>query len=130
MNLVGVAKEVAEKYSSTLRELTFNNKIVINALTDIAKEDVEHATVVTKVIEDRLKKVKPDQMLPIMYLIDSIIKNIRGPYIELFQQNLVSTFSYVFQSVNEKVSLVFFVNNICYTKIGFFCLVCELATSL
>ena len=98
MNLVGVAKEVAEKYSSTLRELTFNNKIVINALTDIAKEDVEHATVVTKVIEDRLKKVKPDQMLPIMYLIDSIIKNIRGPYIELFQQNLVSTFTNIFRS--------------------------------
>ena len=103
MNLVGVAKEVADKYSSTLKELNFNNKIVINALTDIAKEDVEHAHVVTKVIEERLKKVKPDQMLPIMYLIDSIIKNIRGPYIDLFQQNLVSTFSHVFQSVNEKV---------------------------
>ena len=103
MNLTGLAKEVADKYRDTLSTLTFNNKIVINTLTEIAKEEVKHAQVVTRVIEERLKKVKPDGMLPIMYLIDSICKNIGGPYNELFQQNLVSNFSYVFQACNEKV---------------------------
>ena len=104
MNLVGLDKEVADKYRETLSTLSFNNKIVINTLTEIAKEEVKHAEVVTRVIEERLKKVKPDGMLPLMYLIDSICKNIGGPYNELFQQNLVSNFSYVFQAVNEKVS--------------------------
>merc|ERR1711976_909029 len=103
MNLVGLPKEVADKYRETLCTLTFNNKIVINTLTEIAKEEVQHAEVVTKVIEERLKRVKSDGMLPIMYLIDSICKNIGGPYNELFQQNLVSNFSYVFQACNEKV---------------------------
>ena len=106
MNLVGVAKEVAEQYRETLCTLTFNNKIVINTLTELAKEEVKHAEVVTRVIEDRLKRVKPDGLLPLMYLIDSICKNIGGPYNELFQQNLVSNFSYVFQNVNEKVRIL------------------------
>ena len=103
MNLVGLSREVADRYRDTLSQLTFNNKIVINTLTDIAKEDVAHGEIICRVIEERLKKVKPDGMLPIMYLIDSICKNIGPPYVELFQQNLVSNFSYVFQHVNEKV---------------------------
>ena len=107
MNLIGLSKEVAEKYRETLSTLTFNNKIVINTLTEIAKEEVKHAAVVTKVIEDRIRKVKADQMLPLMYLMDSICKNIGVPYNELFQQNLVSNFSLVFQAVNEKVNIVF-----------------------
>jgi len=106
MNLIGLSKEVAEKYRETLSTLTFNNKIVINTLTEIAKEEIKHAEVVTKVIEDRIRKVKADQMLPLMYLMDSICKNIGGPYNELFQQNLVSNFSLVFQAVNEKVIIV------------------------
>lgn len=105
-NLSGFAKEIAEKYRETLSTLTFNNKIVINTLTEIAKEEVKYAEVVTIVIEDRLKRVKSDGMLPLMYLIDSICKNIGGPYNELFQQNLVSNFSYVFQASNEKVCFV------------------------
>ena len=106
MNLVGLSKEVAEKYRETLSTLTFNNKIVINTLTEIAKEEIKHAAVVTKVIEDRIRKVKADQMLPLMYLMDSICKNIGVPYNELFQQNLVSNFSLVFQAVNQKVMFV------------------------
>ena len=49
-------------------------------------------------------------MLPIMYLIDSICKNHGGPYKELFQQNLVSNFAYIFQQVNEKVIFT----SVCY----------------
>merc|ERR1711915_989013 len=75
----------------------------INTLTEIAKENTKFASVVVSVIEERLRKVPPDQMLPLMYLIDSICKNHGGPYKELFQQNLVSNFAYIFQQVNEKV---------------------------
>jgi len=107
MNLVGLDKEVADKYRETLSTLSFNNKIVINTLTEIAKEEVKHAEVVTRVIEERLKKVKPDGMLPLMYLIDSICKNIGGPYNELFQQNLVSNFTYALAIYHLNLLLAF-----------------------
>ena len=55
--LSGMAREVAEKYKETLVTLTFNNKIVINTLTEIAKEDTKYATVIVACIEERLRKV-------------------------------------------------------------------------
>ena len=55
--LSGMAREVAEKYKETLVTLTFNNKIVINSLTEIAKEDTKYATVIVACIEERLRKV-------------------------------------------------------------------------
>jgi len=103
LKLVGMSKEVADSYTETLAELTFNNKIMINHLTEIAKENTRFASVVVAVIEERLRKVDSDKMLPLMYLIDSICKNHGGPYKELFQQNLVSNFAYIFLAVNEKV---------------------------
>ena len=124
--LTGMAREVAEKYRETLVTLTFNNKIVINTLTEIAKEDTKYATVIVSTIEERLRKVSggggggsgggkvsgletfvqvpSEQMLPLMYLIDSICKNHGSPYKELFQQGLVSNFAFIFQTVSEKVS--------------------------
>jgi len=57
MKLLGVQKEVAENYKETLTTLTFNNKIVINTLTEIAKENTKFASVVVSVIEERLRKV-------------------------------------------------------------------------
>jgi len=100
--LSGMAREVAEKYKETLVTLTFNNKIVINTLTEIAKEDTKYASVIVATIEERLRKVTADQMLPIMYLIDSICKNHGSPYKELFQHGLVSNFAFIFQQVSEK----------------------------
>ena len=88
------------------RALSSRNAIIIDNLTAIAKEEINNAKLFIKVIEDRIKEVKADQMLPLMYLMDSICKNIGGPYNELFQQNLVSNFSLVFQAVNEKVIIV------------------------
>ena len=57
MKLVGVAAEVDDNYRETLATLTFNNKIVINTLTEIAKENIKYASVVVGVIEERLRKV-------------------------------------------------------------------------
>jgi len=82
--LTGMAREVAEKYRETLVTLTFNNKIVINTLTEIAKEDTKYANVIVDCIEARLRKVPADQMLPLMYLIDSICKNHGSPYKVLY----------------------------------------------
>ena len=55
--LTGMAREVAEKYRETLVTLTFNDKIRINTLTEIAKEDQKYANVIVDCIEARLRKV-------------------------------------------------------------------------
>ena len=49
-------------------------------------------------------QVSPSQLLSHLYLIDSICKNHGGPFKDLFQNNLVANFAYVFSKVDEKVS--------------------------
>ena len=55
--LTGMAREVAEEWKYTLLTLTFNNKIAIDTLTKIAKENSKYASVIVAVIEERLQKV-------------------------------------------------------------------------
>lgn len=45
------------------------------------------------------KKVGADAKLPILYLIDSIVKNVGNKYKQLFAQNIVSIFCEVFKKV-------------------------------
>jgi len=103
MQLSGSALEVAESYRETLSKLTFNNKLVINTLTEIANENKAFARDIVGEIEKRIHQVTADQMLPLMYLTDSICKNHGSPYKELFQEKLVANFSYIFMHVSEKV---------------------------
>ncbi len=52
-----MAEEVADDYRSSLGDLTFNSKPIINMLTMIAEENKEHAPAVVQVIEEHIKKV-------------------------------------------------------------------------
>lgn len=45
-------------------------------------------------------QVRSDIKLPVLYLIDSIVKNVNGDYLNLFTQNIVNTFCGVFEKVN------------------------------
>jgi len=40
--------------------------------------------------------------LPVLYLVDSIVKNIGDAYTSLFTQNIVATFCSVFEKVFQK----------------------------
>lgn len=42
----------------------------------------------------------PDLKLPILYLIDSIVKNVGGVYTVLFSRTIVNIFVAVFEKVN------------------------------
>ena len=44
--------------------------------------------------------------LPCLYLIDSIVKNVKGDYVKLFQQKIPHLFSHIFEKVY----------GICYVK--------------
>lgn len=46
-------------------------------------------------------QVEPGSKLPILYLIDSILKNVGGKYIEHFQRSIVSVFVETFKKVKS-----------------------------
>ena len=51
------AKVVCQEYSSSLEDLTFNSKPLINMLTMLAEENSQHAPEIIKLIEKRIYEV-------------------------------------------------------------------------
>ncbi|XP_069362227.1 pre-mRNA cleavage complex 2 protein Pcf11 [Maniola hyperantus] len=98
-----MAKEIAEEYASSLSDLTVNSKPLINMLTILAEENIEHAGVIVETVEKHLEKVPPDIKLPVLYLVDSIIKNVGGAYTQKFSQSIVNMFTKTFKQVDEKI---------------------------
>ena len=49
--------EVAEDYKSSLEDLIDNSRLVINNLTVIAKENIEHASAISRILENHIRNV-------------------------------------------------------------------------
>ncbi|XP_063537614.1 pre-mRNA cleavage complex 2 protein Pcf11 [Cydia strobilella] len=98
-----MSKEIADEYASSLADLTVNSKPLINMLTILAEENVDHAGVIVDTVEKHLEKVQADIKLPVLYLVDSIIKNVGGAYVQKFSQIIVNMFTRTFKQVDEKV---------------------------
>ncbi|KAL1458988.1 hypothetical protein WDU94_011007 [Cyamophila willieti] len=98
-----VPAEIAAEYTSSLSDLTFNSKPLINMLTMLADEYRDHASVIVGAVEQHLLKVRSDVKLPVLYLIDSIVKNVGVKYTQLFKSNIASLFCGVFEKVDEKI---------------------------
>eukprot|EP00183_Erythrolobus_madagascarensis_P005034 CAMPEP_0185856534 /NCGR_PEP_ID=MMETSP1354-20130828/29048_1 /TAXON_ID=708628 /ORGANISM="Erythrolobus madagascarensis, Strain CCMP3276" /LENGTH=570 /DNA_ID=CAMNT_0028558791 /DNA_START=901 /DNA_END=2613 /DNA_ORIENTATION=+ len=75
---------VAKEYDVFLGQLTFNSKELINALTRIAEENKAVCPVIAFVLDSRILSSPPDKKLPLVYLLDSILKNVTKPYRDLF----------------------------------------------
>ncbi|XP_050071761.1 uncharacterized protein LOC126559634 [Anopheles maculipalpis] len=99
----GRAKQIEKEYLSSLADLNVNSKPLINMLTILAEENLEYAQIIVNAVEKHLTKVAPDVKLPILYLVDSIVKNVGKQYQTLFSQVIVNMFCGVFQTVNEKI---------------------------
>lgn len=97
------ADEAASDYAISLEELTFNSKPIINSLTMIAEESLEFAPAIVGVIERTLAERPPDKKLPVMYLLDSISKNVGGAYIDQFAIHLPDTLGETFDVSGPKV---------------------------
>ncbi|KAG9301109.1 hypothetical protein G9A89_012492 [Geosiphon pyriformis] len=89
------------EYRAQLSELTFNSKPIITNLTIIAQENVHVARAIVQAIEDQIKGSPPPQKLPVLYLLDSISKNVGGTYIQLFSHNLLHTFIDAYNVVDD-----------------------------
>ncbi|VDL67355.1 unnamed protein product [Nippostrongylus brasiliensis] len=96
------AKEAAKEYKLTLDELVNNNKTQINLLTILAEDYQQHAAAIVDTIEKQIYTVPKIQKLPIMYVADSIMKNIpNSDYKELFARIIVRVFVHVFREVSS-----------------------------
>ncbi|XP_028136602.1 pre-mRNA cleavage complex 2 protein Pcf11 isoform X2 [Diabrotica virgifera virgifera] len=96
------SEEIKAEYMSSLADLTFNSRPLINVLTMLAEENSPNAPVIVEAIEEHLSKVNTDVKLPILYLIDCIVKTVGGIYTSLFNHNIVNMFIGVFKAVDEK----------------------------
>ena len=96
-------EEVASSYAAELEELTFNSKPIINSLTMIAEELLPHASVLVKVIGDKIHSAPAVQKLPIVYLMDSIVKNIGGAYKEQFATRVPELLGATYDVATPKV---------------------------
>ncbi|KAI8989556.1 hypothetical protein BDB01DRAFT_718658 [Pilobolus umbonatus] len=83
---------VRRNYRTALSELTFNSKPIITNLTIMAQENQRAASIIVREIENQLRNNAAGQKLPVLYLIDSICKNVGGVYITNFGRNMVNVF--------------------------------------
>ncbi|KAJ3325870.1 hypothetical protein HDV06_002255 [Boothiomyces sp. JEL0866] len=89
------------QYLNSLKELTFNSKPIITNLTIIAEENLSNAPVIVQAIEQQISNVQPAYVIPLLYLMDSILKNVGKGYIAAFQKNLVRVFAGAYAKVND-----------------------------
>ncbi|XP_053206348.1 polyadenylation and cleavage factor homolog 11-like [Panonychus citri] len=97
-------REALLEYHNSLEELTFNSKTVISMLTMVAAEFdeiPEGPPNIVDMIAKRVTTVDIKQKLPVLYLIDSICKNIGKPFTELFEKKIVDVFKHVFEEGDE-----------------------------
>ncbi|XP_030636860.1 pre-mRNA cleavage complex 2 protein Pcf11 isoform X2 [Chanos chanos] len=94
-------EDACREYQSSLEDLTFNSKPHINMLTILAEENLHFAKDIVAIIEAQIIKAPPAEKLPVLYLVDSIVKNVGGEYLDVFAKNLVTSFICVFEKVDE-----------------------------
>uniref|UniRef100_UPI0037E93CE0 pre-mRNA cleavage complex 2 protein Pcf11 n=1 Tax=Semicossyphus pulcher TaxID=241346 RepID=UPI0037E93CE0 len=93
--------DACREYQSSLEDLTFNSKPHINMLTILAEENLQFAKDIVAIIEAQISKAPSSEKLPVLYLVDSIVKNVGGEYLAVFAKNLITSFICVFEKVDE-----------------------------
>jgi hypothetical protein len=63
------AEVAGEEYASSLADLTVNSKPLINMLTMLAEENVDHADTIVKVIEKHLSQVSTVSFARLIFLL-------------------------------------------------------------
>ncbi|XP_029375378.1 pre-mRNA cleavage complex 2 protein Pcf11 [Echeneis naucrates] len=101
MDDTAAREDACREYQSSLEDLTFNSKPHINMLTILAEENLNFAKDIVAIIEAQISKAPPTEKLPVLYLVDSIVKNVGGEYLAVFAKNLITSFICVFEKVDE-----------------------------
>ena len=95
------ADEVCADYADALKDLQVNSKPMITSLTMLAQElgahDVSIASRIGELIERHIRTSAPKTKLCGFYLMDSIVKNVKGHYVNYFARGLSDLFISVYQ---------------------------------
>uniref|UniRef100_A0A1I7U377 CID domain-containing protein n=1 Tax=Caenorhabditis tropicalis TaxID=1561998 RepID=A0A1I7U377_9PELO len=112
----------ARDYRDTLAELKNNNKTQINLLTILADDFKDAAAQIVDVIEMHLRTCAPPQKLPVMYVCDSILKNVAKPneYDALFSKKIINMFEHVFRQGDEKTRSALYKLRVTWASTGLF----------
>jgi hypothetical protein len=80
---------------------------IIMGLTKQAELHIKEAYLIVEIISAKLGNIAtpPSYKLPMFYLMDSIIKNVGGPYAAYFSKNIVISYIFAYDncSTNEKI---------------------------
>ena len=97
--------EEFDEYASALTELVLNSKPIINSLTilagEIAGKDEGRARAVATLIRAHIRGLPPKSKLCGFYLLDSVVKNLRGPFVRCFSTGLSDLFLPAYAKVDE-----------------------------
>ena len=110
-----IDEEQVEDYCAMLDKLgNFPEKVAINSLS-MAAEDFVSSPTSAKTIYDCIRSrlvdqttpgiSSPDRKLPLVYVLDSLLKNVRGVYVRIIQddaQNWMSTVYDIFDKANKE----------------------------
>ncbi|CEP02707.1 unnamed protein product (mitochondrion) [Plasmodiophora brassicae] len=83
-----VEREYLARYAHDLVALRAPSRPQIASLTMLAGDEPDLAPQVTSLIAEEILRRPPRDRLPLLYLIDSITKNLAGPFIRLFVPRL------------------------------------------
>ncbi|EFO22115.1 hypothetical protein LOAG_06367 [Loa loa] len=101
------AEEAALEYRQALDDLKDNNKMQINLMTILADDYNSFSKEIVAVIAQQIMKVIPPQKLAVMYVMDSILKNVTGAgnYKEHIEKIVYKAFLHVFETGDERTRL-------------------------
>ncbi|VDK75640.1 unnamed protein product [Onchocerca ochengi] len=101
------AEEAALEYRQALDDLKDNNKMQINLMTILADDYNSFSKEIVAVIAQQIMKVIPPQKLAVMYVMDSILKNVTGAgnYKEHIEKIVYKIFLHVFETGDERTRL-------------------------
>ncbi|VDM97555.1 unnamed protein product [Thelazia callipaeda] len=101
------AEEAALEYRQALDDLKDNNKMQINLMTILADDYNSFSRDIVCVIAQQIMKVIPSQKLAVMYVMDSILKNVTGAgnYKDHIEKIVYKVFLHVFETGDERTRL-------------------------
>nr|CCA16817.1 conserved hypothetical protein [Albugo laibachii Nc14] len=95
-------KNILAQFDSQINQMMdYPAKDIINSLT-MAAEKFEFAQEIVQFLETKIHRVSPNFKLPIFYLMDSILKNVKGPYPKLFGEHIVPLYCNCVRQVTPK----------------------------
>jgi len=100
--------EELEEYKEMVDDLgTFPDKVKINSLSMVAEDHAESSTnaaAIYKIIRESLisTSVHCDKKLPLVYLVDSILKNVKGRFIPIIENDAANWFPVVYNALPDE----------------------------